>query len=75
MNFKKATDALFSRPTAADLARELGVSEQAVKQARGAPNSTGFRSPPPSWELAVGRLARKQGGKLMRLAEALNTKK
>lgn len=53
MNFKKATDELIASVTLEDLADVLGVSVQAVRQARAAQESSGHRPPPEGWELGV----------------------
>jgi hypothetical protein len=57
MNFKQATDRLFSRIDHPDLARALGVSVASIRQARLKPNAKAHRSPPPDWENAMLRLA------------------
>jgi hypothetical protein len=68
MNFRKATDELIASVTLEDLADTLGVSVQAVRQARAKEDSTAYRPPPAGWEAAVARLARKRAGRLARLA-------
>jgi hypothetical protein len=60
MNFRKATDALLESVTLDDLAEEMGVSLQALRQARAAENTTSHRSPPVGWEASVRRLAERQ---------------
>ena len=57
MNFKNATDRLFSRIDHPDLARALGVSVASIRQARLKPDAKAHRSPPPDWENALLRLA------------------
>ena len=57
MNFKQATDRLFSRIDHPDLARALGVSVASIRQARLKPNAKAHRSPPPDWENGLLRLA------------------
>ena len=57
MNFKNATDLLFSRIDHPDLARALGVSVASIRQARLKPDAKAHRSPPPGWETALLRLA------------------
>jgi hypothetical protein len=71
MNFKKATDELLASVTLADLAEALGVSVQAIRQARAAEATTAFRSPPIGWEVGVAKLASKRSGQLFRLSERL----
>jgi hypothetical protein len=58
MNFKQATDALLKSVTLEDLARELRVSVQTVRQARAAGESKAHRPPPSGWEAAVLSLLR-----------------
>lgn len=70
MNFKKATDELLASVTLADLAEALGVSVQAVRQARAAEATTAHRAPPEGWEKAVRRLAVRQGARFRRLARS-----
>jgi hypothetical protein len=53
MRFKQATDELLKHPGLPDLADELGVSIQSVRQARAAETSHAFRPPPPGWESAL----------------------
>ncbi|HEY0463844.1 MAG TPA: hypothetical protein VGC79_06530 [Polyangiaceae bacterium] len=71
MNFRKATDELLASVTLQDIANELGVSLQAVRQARSNEGSTAFRPPPEGWENAVKKLAETRGAKLRRFAERL----
>lgn len=73
MNFRKATDALLASVTLEDLAKELGVSVQAVRQARAAENTSSHRSPPGKWEAAVATLAERRGRQLSRLGVQLRT--
>jgi hypothetical protein len=72
MNFRKATDALLESVTLEDLARAMGVSVQAVRQARAAEGTTAHRSPPAGWACATARLARSQSRRLERLAGHLD---
>lgn len=60
MNFKKATNALFSRIDHETLAEALGVSVALIRQARLTSSAEAHRSPPPGWESAVSRLAAAQ---------------
>jgi len=71
MNFKKATDALLESITLEDLAKAMGVSVQAIRQARAASDSTAHRSPPADWERAVARLAQNRSKMLQTLVDAL----
>jgi hypothetical protein len=57
MNFKNATDRLFSRIDHKDLAKALGISIASIRQARLRPDASAHRSPPPDWENALVRLA------------------
>jgi hypothetical protein len=57
MNFKNATDRLFSRIDHEDLAKALGISIASIRQARLRPDASAHRSPPPDWENALVRLA------------------
>lgn len=67
MNFQKATDALLSSITLQDLAGDMGVSVQSLRQARAAENSTAYRSPPEGWERAVRDLANERIGRFRTL--------
>ena len=69
MNFKKATDELLASVTLADLAEALGVSVQAIRQARAAEGTTSYRSPPVGWEAAIKKLASRQQRYFKKLAE------
>lgn len=71
MDFKAATDLLFAKVGADELAAELGSHPQAIKQARMAEGAAGHRSPPPEWQAAVARLARQRAAQLMKLADRL----
>jgi hypothetical protein len=53
MNFRSVTDELLVHPTLEDLADALGVSVQAIRQARSKEGSKAFRSPPEGWEDAA----------------------
>ena len=72
MDFKAATDALFARTGVEDLAEEIGCSPQTLKQARMAEETAGRRSPPPGWEAAAARLAKRKAEHFRRLAERLS---
>lgn len=60
MDFKRATDALFRRVAHEDLAKELGASVPAIRQARLVDTALGHREPPQAWEQAVKTLAEGQ---------------
>jgi hypothetical protein len=57
VKYKDATDLLFERITATDLAAELGVSQNAIARARLDPTTRDYRPPPAGWRKAVARLA------------------
>lgn len=57
MDFKKATDALFSPISHADLARAMDVSVPLVRQARLDRRAKAYRSAPAGWEHAVVEIA------------------
>jgi hypothetical protein len=71
MDFKKATDALFSRISHDDLAKALDVSVALIRQARLAPSAGAHRSPPEGWQSAAARLAEERARHYARLAERL----
>ena len=72
-DYRTATDELVVRGVSLDeLATELGVSKQSVKQARMDPASPSYRSPPPGWEKAVARLIRRHCGPLVDMADVLD---
>jgi hypothetical protein len=71
MNFKQATDALLESVTLEDLASALGVSVQAIRQARAVESSTAHRSPPQGWERAVTSLARQRAKRFASLEKRL----
>jgi hypothetical protein len=71
MNFKNATDRLFSRIDHKDLAKALGVSVASIRQARLRPDAIAHRSPPPDWENALLRLAEEQVGHFRKLLEEM----
>ena len=60
MDFREATDHLFDGVPHKDLAKELGVSVAAVRQARLQGSAKAHRSPPPDWEAGVIHLATEQ---------------
>lgn len=71
MNFKQATDALLKSVTLEDLAVELGVSVQSVRQARVTGESVARRPPPVGWEGAVKKIARDKQQYFKKLGEAI----
>ena len=71
MSFRVATDRAGEFVTHQQLADELGASVQSVRAARLDPDSPNFRRPPPSWEQALARLARKRAAELEKLADQL----
>ena len=72
MNFRQATDELIAGVTLEDLAIALGVSVQAVRQARATEGTTAHRKPPEGWEPALAQLARKRATRLQKLADAMH---
>ena len=60
MDFREATDLLCERVDHEDVAKALGVSLQAVRQARLSDVVKAHREPPKDWPYAVIRLAEKQ---------------
>lgn len=75
MDYKEATDRLFERITAMDLATELGVSQNAVARARLEPTTRDFRPPPSGWRTAVARLAGERAEELQRLKREMEAEK
>jgi hypothetical protein len=71
VDYKRATDRLFERITAEDLAAELSVSQNAIARARLDPATRGYRPPPAGWERAAARLAGEQAARLLQLQEEL----
>jgi hypothetical protein len=57
MNFREVLDALCANLGHTEVADALGISVQAVRQARMKPDSSGFRAPPKDWENVAIRLA------------------
>lgn len=60
LDFQRATDLLFETITHQDLARELGISLNSIRQARVVPGNKAHRSPPKDWQKGVAALARRQ---------------
>jgi hypothetical protein len=73
MNFREAVDALCASVTHEDVAKALGASVQAVRQARLNEESKGFRGPPKNWKAAIIRLAESRVLYYRRLIEKLKT--
>lgn len=71
MNFRKATDTLFMPIAHADLAKTLGVSIPAIRQARLAPRAKAHRSPPDGWERAIVQMAEQRISRYRQLIEHL----
>jgi len=71
LDFRATIEALFDRVRIEDLAEELDCSPQSIKQARLADDARGLRSPPPGWEAAAARLAKRKAEHFRRLAERL----
>jgi len=71
MNFQKSTDRLLERITLEDLANELGVSVQAIRQARVFEQSSAYRPPPSGWPEAIHVLAHKRIKHLQNLIDSL----
>ncbi len=73
MDFRKATDNLFDGVPHKDLAKTLGVSVAAVRQARLRSEARAHRSPPPNWQAAVVKLANEQIHRYRKLVSDLET--
>jgi hypothetical protein len=71
VDYKEATDRLFERITAEDLAAELGLSQNAIARARLDPATRGYRPPPAAWEAAVAKVAERRGRDLLDLSREL----
>ncbi len=73
MDFKTATDELFSRVDHADLANALGTSVATIRQARLSDTSKAHRAAPADWEMAVIRMAEQRVGHYRRLIEKIRS--
>ncbi len=71
MDFRKATDALFSGVTHSDLAEAMGVSVPLIRQARLDGSAKAHRTAPEGWETAVADLAERLAARYAKLAERL----
>ena len=72
MEFKEATDRLIDAGVSiADLAREMKVSEQALRQARLSPAAKGYRKPPDGWKAAVIKLTSERARMLFQIGNRL----
>lgn len=71
MNFREATDNLCAKIEHKDLAAALGISVQAIRQARLCPEAHGQRPPPEDWAYAVIRLAEERVWYYRQLIERL----
>jgi hypothetical protein len=71
LDFRATMFALGSRVRAEDVAAELGVSLQRIKQARLEEGNRGRRPPPDGWKKAAKKLAERQAENLQKLAAML----
>jgi hypothetical protein len=71
MDFRKATDELCVPITHEDIARQLRVSVQSIRQARLRDDAPGHRSPPDNWQTALAELAEKRIVEYRELADQL----
>lgn len=68
-SFREATDLLcLSAPEASSL---FGRPAQTIRQMRLDADHPNWRPPPDGWEAILAKIARKKGGQLVRLADAL----
>jgi hypothetical protein len=72
MNFRQCTDRLLEKITLDDLAKEMDVSVQSLRQARAEPHSTAYRSPPQGWANAGRTLARKRIKSLEKMLKTMD---
>lgn len=72
VEFRAAVKALSAGFTHDEIADVLGASFYSVKQALLPSDSPAYRSPPPGWQKALSKLARKRGGDLAKLADQLD---
>lgn len=71
MDFKAATDQLFQEVSQSHLAKSLGVSLPAIRQARLSGEAKAHRSPPREWKRAVLRIAEERVWHYRKLIESL----
>jgi DNA-binding GntR family transcriptional regulator len=69
MDFRGATDKLGAAITHDDIARQLGISVQSIRQARMNGDSLGQRKPPDNWKVAPVALAESRITYFKRLIE------
>ena len=75
MDFKSAVDSLCDKVDHGDVASALGVSVQAVRQARLKDEADAHRPPPKDWHSALIRVAEDRVWHYRRLIDALRTDK
>ena len=73
MDFKEALDGLCARVDHEDVARALGVSTQAVRQARLGPDAKARRHPPENWRQPAIRMAEERVWHFRQLIEELRS--
>ena len=73
MDFKEATDAVCKGLDHGDVSEALGVSLQAVRQARLKEGGPAKRAPPKDWRYAIIRLAERRIMYYRKLIEQLRT--
>ena len=71
MDFKIASNRLRHCPTLGAIAKEAGVSEGLIRQARMDAGAPAYRNPPENWPQAIATLARTRAAELLDLAEKL----
>jgi hypothetical protein len=71
---REAMDMAMARITLEDIAKTAGCGVNALKQARMAPGSTGYRKPPAGLQRALHELCKEQARYFIRLAEQLRPK-
>lgn len=71
MDFRTAFDRLAAGITREHVAGEIGVSFHSVRQGLLPESSAAHRPPPPGWQAAVARLARRRAAELVKLADRL----
>jgi hypothetical protein len=71
MNFREVLDRLCANLGHNEVAKALGISVQAIRQARMRPESSGFRAPPKDWENVAIRLAEERVWQYRKLIEQI----